>query len=325
MKHDCKLKYQESKAREVTFFMIVTNRDIFVADACIQSFRSLYRKYHKDLPFELLIYANGITTSLKEKFLSKWAYYPFVKCKAYDFDDQFKPGQLISCKDGTASKLIEGPYKPGAVIWDDELPLIETPYFCTIDADFEIFKPNFLFHMYMELKSNSALGGISSDFTPTQPYFDSYSNSQIIFHERWNTWCCMYRKEVNTCKASHFGRKVQHSDGEHSYDDAAYFQECVQKELGLKFTSLDDKWQKDFIHYGAFSKNRDLKGYIPTLIYRILARMKKNGINGRFQGPYLLPNILFKKAAAVIFSFLFGKSVKKRLVWDFSTNTLDKI
>lgn len=308
----------------VTFFMIVTNRDIYIADASISRFKLLYSKFYSEIPFSLIIYANGLTDNNFNEFCGKWAKLPYVQIKRYITESKYVPGANIENFNSTATKLIEGPYKPGAVIWDEELPKITTPYFCTIDADFEFIKPDFIIVMIDTLESDRSVAGCATDYTSTQPYFDTYINSTIIFHERWNTWCCMYRKEINECKQSHFARKVTYSDGEHSYDDTGYFQQCVQEELGLKFKVLDKRWQKDFIHYGAFSKNRDVKGHFHTLVYRILAQLRKKGINGSGNLLWKYPDLVTKKSAAVVFSYLYNKSVNKRLRWDFTENILDK-
>jgi hypothetical protein len=317
-------KHSKNNEPLLTFFMIVTNRDIFIADASVCRFKALYKKYREAVPFTLLIYANGLTAGNYERFCRKWEKQPYVQIKKYETESKYVPGSVVENFNKSATKLIEGPYKPGAVIWDEELPKISTPYFCTIDADFEILKPEFIKVMVDILENDNGLAGISTDFTPTQPYFDTYINSTIIFHQRWNTWCCMYRKEVNECKESHFARKTTYNDGEHSHDDTGYFQELVQEKLNLRFDVLNNCWQKDFIHYGAFSKNRDVKGYLPTLLYRILAQLRKKGINGSANIFWKYPDLLVKKCAAVVFSFIYNKSVTKRLQWDFSTNVLDK-
>jgi hypothetical protein len=327
MEQEKMLQKIDGKGNEpvVTFFMIVTNRDIFIADASIARFKTVYNKYRETLPFILSIYANGLTEKNYEKFSRKWERFPYVQIKKYVTESKYVPGTVIENFNKTATKLIEGPYKPGAVIWDEELPHISTPYFCTIDADFEILRPEFIRIMIDTLENDKGLAGIATDYTPTQPYFDTYVNNTIIFHQRWNTWCCMYRKEVNNCKESHFARKIIYCDGEHSHDDTGYFQERVQKELGLRFDVLDKRWQKDFIHYGAFSKNRDVRGYLPTLQYRILAQLRKKGISGSGGVIWKYPDLLVKKCAAVIFSYMYNKSVSKRLQYDFSANALDKV
>lgn len=305
--------------------MIVTNRDIYIADSSISRFKSLYTNFFESMPFLLFIYANGLTDRFFNHFCTKWAKFPFVYIKRYFTESKYIPGINVFNKDKTTSKLVEGPYKPGAVIWDEELPQIATPYFCTIDADFEILKPDFIKVMFDILESDKKLAGIATDYTKTQPYFDTYTNNSIIFHERWNTWCCMYRQDVNSCKQSHFARKITYNDGIHSHDDTSYFQYCVQQELGLKFSELDHCWQKYFIHYGAFSKNRDIKGYFPTLLYRFLARLKKNGINGSENIVLKYPDIIIKKCSSVVFNYLYHNYIYNRLRWNFSENILDKI
>jgi hypothetical protein len=317
--------YNKEDSPLVTFFMIVTNRDIFIADASINRFEAVYRKYHDTMPFMLVVYANGLTEKNYEMFCMKWGKLSYVMIKRYVTESKYVPGSVVENFDKSATKLIEGPYKPGAVIWDEELSKISTPYFCTIDADFEILKPDFVKEMVDLLENDNTLAGISTDFTPTQPYFDTYSNCKITFHQRWNTWCCMYRKDVNRCKKSHFARKIKYSDGEHSHDDTGYFQEQVQKELQLRFDVLDIYWQKDFIHYGAFSKNRDVKGYLPTLLYRKLAQLRKKGVSGSGNIFWKYPDLFIRKCAAVIFSWIYNSSVTKRLHWDFSANNLDNV
>jgi len=48
--------------------MGVTNRDIYVTDACVWRFKSVYKKYFIAMPFKLLMNANG----LFNKFKNDW-------------------------------------------------------------------------------------------------------------------------------------------------------------------------------------------------------------------------------------------------------------
>ena len=63
--------------------------------------------------------------------------------------------------------------------------------------------------------------------------------------------------------------------------------------MGFKLKSLDLYFQNQFIHYGAFSKNRGLSG-IKLRIYRILAIYSKIGFGKNMTLSNLLQRVVLK-------------------------------
>jgi hypothetical protein len=266
----------------ITFFMIVTNKDILIAQFAIAGYQKLFLKYGKNLPFELLIYANCLDDAIKFQYFTKWKQYRFIKI----FDNKEKtksisliPGETIVSPEGV-STIREGKYEHCDEIWTSELPKIATPYFATVDADFEILQPDFIFRMIEMLKLNSNAIGISTDYTPIQQNcYDSYTNRYINLQARWHTWFCIYKREANQCDISHFLYEEKNRAGEtNCHDSSGYYQNKLIENFGFKFLTVGQKYQPQFIHYGAFSKNRSItNGSI--WLYRMLAIASKRGLD----------------------------------------------
>ena len=254
---------------KITFFMIVTDRDVVIADYAVRSYTKI-----KNIPFKLRIYSNWVSSALKKKYFPAWREYEFVEIIEYEWQtDEKKP---------TDSKL-EGPFEKCATVWDRELKKIQTPYHATVDADFEIIDAKFIPVMLEQLDKNPNLVAISTDYYPTMPeVYDSFSDEVICLNERWNTWFCIYKREALQCDVSHayYEEIVTGAVRRNAWDETGYFQKGLKDNCGFDLTVLDSKYQPCFIHYGAFSKNVDINENNAT-IYRQLQILRKNGIFGR--------------------------------------------
>ena len=234
--------------------MIVTPRDAIIADYSIKSYMKLYKKYYKQLPFTLYIYANTFTQELKNEYFDKWKKLPYVEL--YDNAEKknkiTKMGTEIISPEGVKFRL-EGNRESGSVIWSEEILKFETPYWATVDADFEILNPRFIIRMINKLDNNDNLVAMSSDYTETKDYLGAYD-----LYERYHTWFCIYKKKAQICKVAHCWYEEKNENGRIlvGYDDAAYFQKHLREDYGFDMDVVDPINQKQFIHYGAFSKNR---------------------------------------------------------------------
>lgn len=244
------------KTPRITFFMLVTQRDLLIADYSIQS----YKKINPEkLCYKLLIYANCLTNQQKQKYFKKWQKNQFVEI--YDNEDKVKKsnfvkGELIYSPEGIA-RIRDEASENYDELWSTELKKLSTEFHATADADFEIIKPDFIYKMIEYLDQHQNTIAISTDYSPTQyNIYESYSNQAVNLWERWHTWFCIYRKEVFKCNTSHF---FYVTNGENNlptyFDSAAFFQKKLQENFGWELKCIDSKYQHQFIHYEAFSKN----------------------------------------------------------------------
>jgi hypothetical protein len=257
---------------KITFFMIVTDPDLVIADYAVRSYAKI-----GDRRFTLRIYANWVSSSLKRRYFPRWTKFSFVEIVDYEWQtDQNKP----------TDRRLEGPFERCDTIWDRELRKINTPYYATVDADFEILDGQFVPVMLAQLDSRPNLVAMATDYTPTvQEHYDSYSNEVICLNERWHTWFCIYKREALQCQVPHAYHEEVGSGPvrRYAWDTTGYFQRALREDYGFEFAVLDPKYQPCFIHYGAFSKNRDINA-CNVVLYRRLQILRKRGLFGHDNG-----------------------------------------
>lgn len=292
---------------KITFFMIVTDRDILIADYAVRSYSKI-----KGISFKLRIYSNWISSALKQKYFPDWRQLEFVEIVENEWQtDDKKPSDL----------KLEGQFELGATIWDRELKKIETPYHATVDADLEILDAKFVPIMLAELDNNYNLVAISTDYSPANTeYYDSYSDEVICLNERWHTWFCIYKREALQYNVSHAYHEeiVSGPIRRNAWDDAAYYQKALKEVHGFELAGLHSNYQPCFIHYGQFSKNVDINE-TNVRLYRKLQILRKIGLSGKQD---ILTKIA-KKSANLLYKSLFVKADKKRsnYVDSWSQNT----
>ncbi len=279
---------------QITFFMIVTDRDVVIADWAVRSYAKL-----KNIPFKLRIYSNWIGSTLKKKYFPTWGNFDFVEIVENEWQtDDKKPND----------PKLEGPFEKCATIWDRELKKIQTPLHATVDADFEILDAKFIPVMLEELKNNPKLVAIATDYNPTiEECYDSFSNEVICLNERWNTWFCIYKREALQCNVSHayYEEIVSGSVSRNAWDETGYFQKALKDVYGFDLAVVSSKYQSCFIHYGAFSKNVDINE-TNVKIYRQLQILRKNGVFGG--------DIFTKKLAGLLNKIIFPKVDRTKYV-----------
>jgi hypothetical protein len=310
-----------NSVEKITFFMLVTNRDVFIADYAIASYQKFYVKYYDRVPFKLIVYANCFTEKVKQRHFPRWQRFKFVELfdnKERAKGTQFVAEDIIISPEGIKQKR-ENASENCDEIWSSELKKITTPYYATVDADFEVLDPEFIFIMLDALDRDPIAIGMSTDYTPTREnYYEPYSDRYLTLHERWNTWFCIYKKDANKCPVSHFYFEEKNEKGiTIGYDSAAYFQKRLVEDFKNTFLSLNPVYQPQFIHYGAFSKNRSLNERNIQL-YRTLAILSKRGFTifewaGRGK---LILNRGVKWAARIALSRFFN--VNERLKWAYN-------
>lgn len=252
---------------KITFFMLITDRDILIADYAAKSYAKL-----RNIPFKLCVYSNWISLPLKQTYFPAWRKFEFVESVENEWQtDDKKP---------TDSKL-EGPFEKCATIWDRELKKNTTPYYATVDADFEMIDAKFIPVMLKELDANPNQVAISTDYQPKDSEcYDSFSDEVICLNERWQTWFCIYKREALQCKVSHayYEEIVSGSVRRSVWDETGYFQKAL-KDSGYELAVLDYKYQPCFIHYGEFSKNVDINEK-NVVLYLQTQILRKRGLLG---------------------------------------------
>jgi hypothetical protein len=269
---------------KVTFFMIVTDPDAVIADYAVKSYAKI-----TDVSFRLRIYSNWLSAFVKDRYFDRWRKFSFVEIvdPLWHADDK-KP----------SDRRLEGPFERCDTIWDRELKQIETSYHATVDADFEILDARFVPIMLEQLDRDPELVAMSTDYTPTIPnHHDSYSNEVIWLNERWHTWFCIYKRAALQCEVSHaYHEEVR--DGpvrRTAWDTSGYFQKMLKENHGFRLAALDPTYQPCFIHYGAFSKNRNINER-NVAVYHQLQILRKKGIFGRTSGVLAKIDNLAKKS-----------------------------
>jgi hypothetical protein len=279
---------------KITFFMIVTDPDIVIADYAVRSYAKI-----KGAKFTLCVYSNWVSSSLKRRYFARWRKLSFVEIVEPEWhSDETKP----------TDRRLEGPFERCDTIWDRELKKIDTPYYATVDADFEILDAKFVPVMLARLDSDPNLIAMSTDYTPrVADHYDSYSDQVICLNERWHTWFCIYKHEALKREVSH-AVHVESLSGPvryESWDTSGYFQKALKETYGFDLGVLDGSFQPCFIHYGAFSKNRDVNER-NVWLYRRLQILRKRGLFGHFSGLFGKVDHLVKKSANFANGIWFG-------------------
>jgi hypothetical protein len=237
---------------EITFFMIVTPRDAVIADYAVSSYAKV-----RGHDFKLLVYSNYLLPEQKAYFFPRWERFPFVAIASNPQHD----ADLRGINERVLADSLEGPFEYCDPLWDRELPRIETPFVATVDADFEILRPRFLDTIMRHLKNESDLVGFSTDWSPTEVVFEPYTGNTIVLNERNHTWFCVYKRlafeRSQVSQAFHREMLVGAPVERNCWDSAAYFQKSL-RDQGLRFDYLHGKFRREFIHYGAFSKNTSI-------------------------------------------------------------------
>jgi hypothetical protein len=279
---------------KITFFMIVTDPDAIIADYAVKSYGKI-----KSVKFRLRIYSNWVSSSLKKRYFPRWRKFSFVEIAEPEWHtDENKP----------TDRRLEGPFERCDTIWDRELKKIDTPYHATVDADFEILDGRFVPLMLERLDGDRNLVAMSTDYSPTvTDHYDSYSKEVICLNERWHTWFCIYKRAALQCEAPHAYHE-QVRDGpvrRTAWDTSGYFQQALKKSCGFELAALEPKYQTCFIHYGAFSKNRNINERNVGL-YRRLQIFRRRGVFAQDSGPLGKVDHLLKKSANIASGICFG-------------------
>jgi hypothetical protein len=254
---------------ETTFFMIVTPRDVVIADYAVRSYQKLVGHVQD---FSLLVYSNYLLPEQKAYYFPRWEQLAYVEIARNPQHDR----DLATIKGRIQSDALEGPFEYCDPIWDRELRKLDTDLVATVDADFEIFRPRFVTFMLRRLALEPDLVAMSTDYSPTGIMHEPYSGNTIILNERNHTWFCIYKRSAfersPVSQAFHREILVGAPVERNCWDSCAYFQKSL-RDQGLQLDYLHGKFRRDYIHYGAFSKNTSVtRATVAT--FRFFARLE---------------------------------------------------
>jgi hypothetical protein len=273
---------------KITFFMIVTDPDVVIADYAVRSYAKI-----KGIKFALRVYSNWVSSSLRRQYFPRWKKFSFVEIVEPEGQtDENKP----------TDRRLEGPFERCDTIWDRELKKIDTPYHATVDADFEILDGKFVPVMLTRLDNDPNVVAMSTDYSPTvSDHYDSYSNQVICLNERWHTWFCIYKRAALQSEVSHavHVEPVPGAIRYKSWDTSGYFQRVLKEDRGFNLAVIDPQYQSCFVHYGAFSKNRDINQWNVGL-YRRLQIFRRRGLFGHDKGVGGRVDYWVKKCGSVL-------------------------
>jgi hypothetical protein len=231
--------------------MIVTPRDAVIADYAVRSYAKI-----RALDFSLVVYSNYLLPEQKAYYFPRWEALPFVDIARNPHHD----ADLTDISTRIQSDALEGPFEYCDPLWDRELRRVQTPFVATVDADFEILRPGFVAHILRRMRAEPDLVGFSTDYSPTDVVHEPYNGNTIILNERNHTWFCIYKRMAfersQVSQAFHREMLIGAPVERNCWDSCAYFQKSL-RDQGLRFDYLHDRtrFRRDFIHYGAFSKN----------------------------------------------------------------------
>ena len=255
--------------------MIVTPRDVVIADYAVRSYEKLAGRVED---YEVLVYSNYLLPEQKAYYFPRWEKFPFVDIARNPHHD----ADLSGIHGRIQTDALEGPFEYCDPIWDRELRKIDSRLIATVDADFELFNPRFVEMMLGRLNTEPDLVGMSTDYSPTDVVHEPYSGNTIVLNERNHTWFCMYKRlafeRSQVSHAFHREMLVGAPVERNCWDSCAYFQKSL-RDQGLRFDYLHGKFRRDFIHYGAFSKNTTVTRESVAL-FRLFARLE-NGLPWR--------------------------------------------
>lgn len=303
--------------KSITFFMVVTNRDAHIASYAIKSFQKV-AILSEQYEWKLVVFANCLSEAKRDDTFPVWRTYPYVEIIDYTKDD-------------AEIKNSEGPYLNCGEVWKYAFNNCDSDYLCLVDADFEIFHPQFVVELLRILEDFPAVGIMAADYSPNSLVHYVYDGTVYYAKERCHTWFCFYKRNVlkideslETCHKTINGLLI-------SYDHTAYFQEqCFLKHdvIFQGLSAMTQEYVDDYIHYAAFSKNRTLDTQKKIARFRRFAILSRIGIysvinpHGTMGKILRYPNKLVKKIFHRLFMRMYG-SVQKERTLPNPVNPLD--
>jgi hypothetical protein len=264
---------------KLTFFMIVTPRDYPIA---FYTIRPLVLLVQSKPCFGAIIYCNGLSKEQVNDILkmSKGSGRIVVKDN-YEYLQSVKSSIKVGTVDSVTRQLggmevRQGFYEPAGEIWSRELVHLSADFVTIIDADFEILDDEFVKIMATQIASEPRVAFYSTDYSDDCTIFESYAQEEAKIAKRWHTWFCIYRRTALDRFHNFWYFEERNGKLPFKYDRSAMLQKILIERYGYVGASLSENYSGQFLHYGAFGKNRSLKG-MRLKFYRIIRIGRHNG------------------------------------------------
>ena len=278
-----------------SLLMVVTSNDLYIAMYTIQSLKKIINIEN----LIVKIFANGLNENQENKIcslISRWENVDLESNREYINNNkkqiESQIGKSFYDEKGRL-QLRQGLCEPGPSIWERELIKFDTQLVGIIDADFEILDARYFINMLNEMNQNSKIGIFSTDYTETKDYYNyyttldnTYSDPKTVLMGRYHTWFCLYERNLLNIDSNFSYIEEERDKLLYTYDHSAKLQEKLINEFGLqaKYSTPNYKWC--YLHYGAFAKNKTLKG-LNLFLYRIF----RIGIHNGFKHIINVPSI----------------------------------
>ena len=268
------------------FFMIVTPVDLGLARYTIQALGRMIRAVPH---FSGIIYCNGLSREQVRAVASLTDRYERLACK--DNSPRMRalaasqPGEWYTTDLGNR-ELRQGAYEASGEVWSRELVRLEGDCVAMVDADLEILEADFARYIAHAFSEHPQLAVFATDHKPRRCTFETYAQEDAVIAERWDTWFCVYRRSA--LEKYHDFSYAEERSGEHlvKYDHSAKLQDVLLKRYGYEADWLRGRYAGQYLHYGAFAKNRSLCGR-RLWLYRLLRIGRENGWVHRTRSPLL--------------------------------------
>lgn len=292
------MSLKTSKRKKVEFFMMLTNRSMLLAKYTIASYAKVYDRLKDDYEIKLICYLNAINYEKYQDCLDS-----IIKSKPFCDFVQFVEGKYGNKQ----FEWVGNQYRVKGTNRYYPLPMI-TPsegqdeffqqstadYFVTVDDDFEILNPEFVYDMLQYVEKHDIVV-ISTDVTKNVFFFDKHSNFNTELQPRNNTWFCLYsvkyRLPISMAVRDEFcsdtGETYIWTSGGDSSISWTLYEQQFRKKRGVRKTWDNGGWlqfhmrqgapisineikdyHKQYIHYSAFSSNSVINTRLKTYIYR---------------------------------------------------------
>ncbi len=296
----------------LVMLMIVTPPDLPIAK---YSLRAVMRLLSPEV--NLVVFCNGLSAD-QELLVANWVKTPHATIRSNR--SRIDLARLASEVGGFFSlgenrtDFREGLYESCGEVWSRELVGFDSELVGMLDADCEIWSAEILKECLAVFEANSRIFVVSSSHSDEKLIHDSYSDSPALLAARYHTWLCVYRRAALLEMSDFTYREEMSESYVRKFDHSAF----LQKELlskGWQGALLTTATRASYIHYGAFAKNKSLRGK-SLAAYRLVRVGRHNGYSHRIKGK-ILPTAIQIVASACYRALRLARFDRERLVYNF--------
>lgn len=292
--------------------MIVTPRDFPITKYTVAALGRAVRSHDT---FSAVIFCNGLSQAQIASLAGLVRKYPRLSIEdnsAYlaSIRKNLQVGTFVQASGSVEER--QGFFETAPEIWSRELYRLAAEYVVMFDPDFEILDDIFVHEIIEGLSSNNKIGFYSTNFADSRECFEIYSRENAIIVRRFHTWFCAYRREA--LEKYHDFSYFEDRSGPIpvKYDHSAMLQEVLIERHGYLGKSLSGEHADRFLHYGAFSQNRSLRG-LRLWLYRLVRIGRHSGWRHKHHSAQLAR--LIRKLSAIAWKLLgLGRFDSERMI-----------